>query len=324
MAISLSPTRAYKKRIILTGGLTVEMIRSIISFLDDYHAEIKLAEGLEQELREWKEAVERLEDEVKGKDKDAEKDLKKLKKAISAEMLESIEHVDDLFTYLETISIDDATFIYREMNDIMGFLKLLSHLRIDDAAKYQTSVKFHHILEHMTQALHQFWLASKAQARGYAKLSELTELRSTNKQAKLIRRQAIEARQIANGMDARKKQLVKLVNSDASHKAIHAKLHEISGLYEREFQDLHHIMHYCKVLISRTEKLLHTLEHQAGVFKGTSMQKRVKRVNKGVNRMLRHLQRQSLREYLDIRDHKKSIGNLVEGYAANDNVRKAV
>ncbi|MBU0461912.1 MAG: hypothetical protein KJ574_04980 [Nanoarchaeota archaeon] len=319
MKLTLSPVRQYRKRIILTAGLTVEMIRSIVVFLEEYKKEMDFSELLEKDLAKWKQDVAKLEKEV-GKDKKDKKaietELQKAKAHLTEEFFESIKNVDELFSYLETITIDDATLIFREMGDIFAFLGILERLKISPAVKLQTSVRLQAVLSHMASALHHFWEASKAQARGYVKLEERS-LMSDYAEKRRLKEEAIEARQLTDELIPKKKEIVKLINSNASHEKIHAKIEEIVELYEKEFHDLQEIMHQAKILLHRTEQLLNRLQHEAKSFKQKKISRKVMALDQHVQRMLLHIQKQTLREYLDVSHEAQALAADIDKKSAS-------
>jgi len=316
-----SITRAHHK-IILTSGLTVEMLRNIAKFMHDFADEVAVNNRIVSHLGEWKRAVHHVaEINEPKKKKKAKREIDHLSDVLSEEFLDAVEDVGDLFKELKIVSIDDATLLYREVDDIISLMEFVFSLKVSDREKLETIArlrKLYGLLTNIKEALHHFWVVSKAQERGKLQVEELVALSTSRAVMRRTKRGIIHARALTEDISVEKEDFIKLVNKarkeHVSHQELHQQIHKIIHAYEHEFHCLHEIMEHTKLLIHRTEELLETLEREAEEFEDKKVEKRLKQLKKSVHDVLVFLRKQGLRQYMDVDKIVDDAGN--EGAAA--------
>jgi hypothetical protein len=301
--ITLSPLRQYKRRIALSEGILVEIVRNIVSFLEDFKEETELTESIEKDLLELKKLTKLHQQSA---DYTTKRHLRNLRERLEHEMFESADNINKLFIELKIISMDDAALIYREMEEILSFIGELDKLKLPVSVKYQSAKRLYNLLEHMSSALHNFWEQSKAQSRGFLKFDEI-EIKSSAGEKRRLKREDIETRLLIQGLNRKKKELRKAIKDSASSEEIHNKLVSVIETYELEFKDLEHIMHRAKVLIHRTEKLLNRLGFESEHYKDAKVKKRLKKLDDDVREILDLIQKQSLREFMELKSKSHGI-----------------
>ena len=319
--VSLSPVRKYKNVLVFTSGLSIEIIRNIVAFIDSYKEEIKDEAELQGFLSEWNKLLKTFDTVPDKKKKKAKRAIDKKKHEIETNFSDSGSRLDAMFAELMIISRDANTLLYRELEDILQFERLLDSLMLSAEIKLQTDTRLWRIADQMAGALDHFWMAAKAQARGWTKLAEMMELKNTQGEKRRMKMEAIEIRGVTEGLAKLKEKLVQLINAGASHKAIHEQLHKIIEAYETEYHDLHKIMHRTKVLIHRTERLIHRCEHYANQYGGEGEKKAMEKLDNTVHSRLDDLLKQTRRQMLefkqkekilekDVADQRTTLGNI--------------
>ena len=312
MAGSISPFRKYKNVLVFTSGLSIEIIRNIVKFIDSYKDEIEDEAELQDFLAEWDNLLKTFDDIPDKKKKKAKRAIDKKKHEIETHFSDSASRLDAMFAELMIISRDANTLLYRELEDILQFEQLLDSLTLSAEVKLQTDKRLWRIADDMAGALDHFWMAAKAQARGWVKLAEMMELKSTRGEKRRMKMEAIEIRGLTQGLVKLKKELVKLINKGASHKEIHEKLHEIIESYEEEYHDLHKMMHRTKVLIHRTERLIHRCEHYASRYGGEGEKKAMAKLDHAVHSRLDGLLKQTRRQLLEFKQKEDDLEKDVQ------------
>lgn len=315
MAGSLNPFRKHKNVLIYTTGLTVEIIRNIVAYIDAYMEDVKDEAELGDDIAEWRSLVKSYDSIPQKKKKKVDKQIAKLKRDIDRTFPDSLHRLDAMFAELMVISKDADIILYRELENIIAFKDLVLSLEINPHYKLWTEQRLLAIANDIASALDYFWVAAKAQARGWVKIAELVELKSTKGEKRRMKMESIEIRGIESALPKEKKKLIKLVNTQADHKVIHEQIHEIIESYEHEYHDVHKIMHRAKILIHRTEKMLNLCAHYGQQYGDTGTIHSIEKVEARVKSRLNGLVTQTRRQLLEARQKSAKIAGEVKEHS---------
>ncbi|MBT5022608.1 hypothetical protein HOK51_03450 [Candidatus Woesearchaeota archaeon] len=308
--ISLDPLRKHNCRVILTGGLAIEMLRLIVEFYEAYSDLMKISKKTESDSKDISKIMKNL-----GKMKIEEK-RKYLMTNQKKKFLSTEEEFMHAFGYMKKsirdwkqILLDDDTLIFRETIALANIQRIIKKLVIPDEQKNELIERIGDLIYEIAETQHHFWVSSKADTRGFVKLDELS-LKGPRVHRRHMKRNAIEVRTIIN-------QILRLqveVKQVKDHIELKDKCAELYFLYHHEFQDLKHIMHSAHVILHSAEKLFKKIMAEAQSLGFLNLQEQVKEIKEEFEAMLKEIQKVSLREYLDLKkiaDHAKMYSEQV-------------
>ncbi|MBT7903116.1 hypothetical protein HN587_04565 [Candidatus Woesearchaeota archaeon] len=301
--ISLNPFRKHGYRLIQTSGLVVEIIRLVVEFYEVYKDFLLLHAKSESEVSELNHLLVELNKiESAKKRHHIVKQHKKQVLQTQKDFETAFRYLGDALTDLEGVVLDDDTLLFREANSLEKAADLVSHpaFIVPINEKRALVHKIDHLIERMVEAQHHFWIISKAEARGFTKI-ELLSLRGPRSHKRRLRHNAVEVRTVITKIDELQNSLDEVKN----HVELHRKLEELIALYHEEFEDLEHIMHEGHVLIHTSEKLFKEISGEAKSNNMLHLKKSIGAVHKKFGKVLKSIQQQALREYMDL-EHIKT------------------
>ena len=299
--INLDPFRKHNHRIILSGGLVVEIIRLVVEFYEIYRDLLSRSDKVGSDVHEIARVLKGLGDIDEEKKRHyIRKNLKKKFLQSEADFKQAFSDLDTVIQDLTTIIMDDETLIFREANSLAALQSLILKLVMPVDQRRHLLEMIDQFILRLVQAQHHFWIVAKADARGFIKIEELS-LRGPRSHRRHLKQQAIEVRNLLSNINNLKDSLHK----HQDHVDLFQRCTELVDLYRKEFENLALIMHEGHVLIHTSEKLFKKILEEANHLGFADFSKGAVKVENNFKRLLVEVQKQALREYLDLENLSK-------------------
>jgi DNA repair exonuclease SbcCD ATPase subunit len=309
MPIHLNPFKLYKNTVGINHGLLVEMLRDSQVFWVAYKDLLELNGKKESDVKELREIMHKMGLVPKDKRKAAQKVRLQALSNVEKNIEDSLKKLEAMFRSLRGIIQNDETFLYKTVAELerLHWKAGMIH-NIPDYMIGSVQGHIRALINHMAVVQQHAWDVSKAHARGFTKIADITIL-STRAERRRIRVHTLELDHLRNRIEPLMKHveaLEKIVPRDEVHK-VYAEIVELVNLYREEITNLKEILHEADILIRRTERLFKALEHEAASLNLGYIRKRIKTYSSKFHSLLISVEKQSRREYFDIRHILNSI-----------------
>ena len=302
MPIHLNPFRLYRGRLCLNHGLLVNILRSTQRFWIAYKHLLELNGKRQSSVKELRTVMDKM--GLKTKKKLSRKQSANALATVHVAFEEGLKDLENMFSSLNRIIRDDETFLFRAVKELKTlYLKFMKIGHIPDYMRNNVLYRLYALMEHMEEKQRHAWVVSKAHARGYVKLADIS-IFSTRTERRRIRRQTIELDHLRNRIEPLKNKIARLsrIRTHEQIHTLHSDIEKLIELYQKEITDLGHIMHEADVLIRRTENLFKAIEKEAEELNLKGLKRKVSTYSKKFRKLLLKIEKQARREYLDI-DH---------------------
>jgi hypothetical protein len=295
MSLSIQIFRKYKGGF-LAGNPSIIIVRAVVELYELYRELLTLNGKRKSDIVELQTFLTRLKHASPDRADDLRREGTKLAKKTKEDYSKSLVAVRQMMTDLSVITYADQSLVYREARFIDNLIVIVMQLDIPEQKKFEVVKVLLTMLGKLAQSQHEYWKVSKAQARDFLSLEEISIL-SFRALKRHLKSQSIEARQLHALMDQLKDNLGKIKNQEQLIQYLKVLLEYLA----KESHDLESIMHESKVLIRTTEKLFRQIQHEAKVAGLEGFESKINQVEQDFNKQLKEIQRQALREYNDLR-----------------------
>ncbi|MBN1543919.1 hypothetical protein JW898_00475 [Candidatus Woesearchaeota archaeon] len=321
MPVLRNPFRIHSGWVCWSHGLRVLILRNSQRFWVAYKELLELNGKKESDINELKDVMERMRLTPNEKRKLTDKARDKMLAGVINDFDDALSELNEMFGSLRDIIYADETLLFRTVVELGKVYHKFSRVdHIPDHMREGVLNSIYSLMGHMRDFQQHMWIVSKAHARDFIKVSEMTFLSSRGERRR-IRIQTIELDHMRNRIEPLREWVDRLgkVRTHEDIHALHEKITELLELYHKEVKHMKHIIHEAHVLTRRTEKLFKGIEHEAHSLGAEAVVKRLRAYSLKFHRIHDKLEKQARREYFDVAHIVDSLpkpGKVVQGKKA--------